>query len=243
MNSSYNVSSSTLRTMTDEFRGVVKFVRYDGGKGESEERKDGDVCFKWKDVEALSLGTVLETTWDSRRLSDAKVSLHAGSDKLGEIKGVADGQFDGKKRKTCEYLDATGLVEQTKGNAENNMTNGSKNLSSEQLSSHNSEVDGSLRYTPHKGLHATAYAASTKEAENLAIEQIMSGPYVSHQALEEPEELEDDLEFRNSIVSVGNTNNGLCSLQSCRTYCNAINPGRPCGPEEATDKIELHILG
>lgn len=85
-----------------------------------------------------------------------------------------------------------------------------KNSSTEELSSLNSEVDGSLRYIPpHKGLHVTTDASSSKEAEKLAIEQIMSGPYVSHQAFpEEPEELEDDLEFRNQVVSVGNTNNG-----------------------------------
>ncbi|GMI71527.1 poly(A) polymerase 1 [Hibiscus trionum] len=194
-----------------------------------------------------------KATWDSRRVSDAKVSGHAGSDKSGEVKGVADGQVDGKKRKrvddnedaqskngkyvtaapssipevqvgspagtmiSCsargDHLDATGSVEPTKGNAESNVTNGSKNPSTEQLSSHNGEVDGSLRCTPpHKGLHVTAdAAASSEEAENLAIEKIMSGPYVSHQAhqaLQELEELEDDLEFRNQVVSVGSTNNG-----------------------------------
>lgn len=189
-------------------------------------------------------------TWDSRRASDAKVSGHAGSDKPGEVKGAADGQVDGKKRKRADdnadtqlknskyitavpsssaevqvgspggtvtpcslkgdNVDATGLVEPTRGKDESNMTNGSKNSSTEELSSLNSEVDGSLRYIPpHKGLHVTTDASSSKEAEKLAIEQIMSGPYVSHQAFpEEPEELEDDLEFRNQVVSVGNTNNG-----------------------------------
>ncbi|KAB2066819.1 hypothetical protein ES319_A09G185300v1 [Gossypium barbadense] len=191
-----------------------------------------------------------KATWDSRRASDAKVSGHAGSDKSGEVKGAADGQVDGKKRKRADdnadtqlknskyitavpsssaevqvgspggtvtpcslkgdNVDATGLVEPTRGKDESNMTNGSKNSSTEELSSLNSEVDGSLRYIPpHKGLHVTADASSSKEAEKLAIEQIMSGPYVSDQAFpEEPEELEDDLEFRNQVVSVGNTNNG-----------------------------------
>lgn len=191
-----------------------------------------------------------KATWDSRRASDAKVSGHAGSDKSGEVKGAADGQVDGKKRKRADdnadtqlknskyitavpsssaevqvgspggtvtpcslkgdNVDATGLVEPTRGKDESNMTNGSKNSSTEELSSLNSEVDGSVRcIPPHTGLHVTADASSSKEAEKLAIEQIMSGPYVSHQAFpEEPEELEDDLEFRNRVVSVGNTNNG-----------------------------------
>ncbi|KAK8518264.1 hypothetical protein V6N13_027737 [Hibiscus sabdariffa] len=190
-----------------------------------------------------------KATWDSMRVSDAKVSGHAGSDKSGEVEGVADGQVDGKKRKrvddnadaqskngkyvttvpssspevqvgslvgtvsSCsakgDHLDATGSIEPTKGNAESNMMNGSKNPSTEQLSSHNDEVDGSLRCTPpHKGLHVTADAASSKESDNLAIEKIMSGSYVSPQALQELEELEDDLEFRNQVVSVGSINNG-----------------------------------
>ncbi|XP_039060589.1 nuclear poly(A) polymerase 1-like isoform X1 [Hibiscus syriacus] len=213
-----------------------------------------------------------KTTWDSRRLSDANVSLHAGSDKSSEVKGVAVGQVDGKKRKrvednadaqskngkcviavpssspevqvgclasivsSCstkgEYLDATGSVEQTKGNAESNMMNGSKNLSMEQLSSHNGEVDG------HKGLHVTTYDESSIEAENLAIEQIMSGPYVSHQALEEPEELED-LEFRNPIVSVGNTNNG--PLQSSVSDSAGASP--VLSSDGAGPSLNLHASG
>ncbi|XVF12270.1 hypothetical protein REPUB_Repub08aG0101100 [Reevesia pubescens] len=185
-----------------------------------------------------------KVTWDSRRVSDTKVSAHAGSDK-----GVADGQDDGKKRKrvddnadtrlrnskcinavpssssevqvgspvstvsSCstkgDHSNATGLIDRTKEKAESNMENSLINSSSvEELSSHNGEVDGSLRCSPpNKGFLVTADASSSKEAEKLAIEKIMSGPYVSHQAFpQELEELEDDLEFRNQVRSMGNTN-------------------------------------
>ncbi|XWS37623.1 hypothetical protein CRYUN_Cryun19dG0060700 [Craigia yunnanensis] len=192
-----------------------------------------------------------KVTWDSRRVSETKVSGHAGSDELAEVKGVADGQNDGKKRKriddnadaqlknskyitavpssspevhvgspvrtlsSCstkgDQLDATGFVEPTREKAESNMTNGLINSRSvEERSSNNGEVDGSLRsIPPNKGFLVTADASSSKEPEKLAIEKIMSGPYVSHQSFpQELEELEDDLEFRNQVRSVGNTNSG-----------------------------------
>ncbi|KAK8599982.1 hypothetical protein V6N12_049844 [Hibiscus sabdariffa] len=218
-----------------------------------------------------------KATWDSRRVSDAKVSGHAGSDKSGEGKGVADGQVDGKKRKrvddnadaqlkngkyvtavassspevqvgspagtvsSCstkgDHLDATGSVEPAKGNAESYMMNGSENLITEELSSHNGEVDGSS--PPYKGLHVTADAATSKEAENLAIEKIMSGPYVSHQALQELEELEDDLEFRNQVVSAGNTNSDpLLSSVSDSAGAAPVLSSNGAGPS-----ISLHASG
>ncbi|KAK2451507.1 nuclear poly(A) polymerase [Trifolium repens] len=46
--------------------------------------------------------------------------------------------------------------------------------------------------------------SNTKEEERLAIEQIMSGPYEAHQALaEEPDELEEDLGYRNQVNDNG----------------------------------------
>ncbi|XWS60978.1 hypothetical protein CRYUN_Cryun07bG0085800 [Craigia yunnanensis] len=189
-----------------------------------------------------------KVTWDSRRVSDTKVSGPAVSDKLGEAKGVADGQDGGKKRKrvddnvdvqlrnsksinavpssspevhmgspvstvsSCstkgDHSDAMGLVVPIREKAESNMTNSLNSRSVGELSSHNGEVDGSLRcIPPNKGFLVTADASSSNEAEKLAVEKIMSGPYVSHQAFpQELEELEDDLEFRNQVRSVGYTN-------------------------------------
>jgi len=46
--------------------------------------------------------------------------------------------------------------------------------------------------------------SSSKEEEKLAIEKIMSGPYDAHQAFpEEPEELEDDTQYRNQVKDTG----------------------------------------
>lgn len=62
---------------------------------------------------------------------------------------------------------------------------------------------------PKKGVDVTGDASSSKEVEKLALEKIMSGPYVSHQAFpQELEELEDDLEFKNQVRCVGNTSSG-----------------------------------
>ncbi|XVE64003.1 hypothetical protein DITRI_Ditri07aG0066300 [Diplodiscus trichospermus] len=192
-----------------------------------------------------------KVTWDSRRVSETKGSGYAGLDKLGEVKGVADGQEDGKKRKrvddnadtqlrngkcitavpssspevhvaspvstvnSCstkgDHSDATGFVEPTREKSESNMVNGLTNgRSVEELSSHNGEVDGSLRCIPsNEGFPMTADISSSKEAENLAIEKISFGPFTSHQAFpQELEELEDDLEFRNQVRSVGKSNSG-----------------------------------
>ncbi|OMO51574.1 hypothetical protein CCACVL1_29711, partial [Corchorus capsularis] len=192
-----------------------------------------------------------KVTWDSKRISDTKVSSHAGSDKSGEVKVFADGQDDGKKRKrvddntdaqlrnskhvtavpssspelhvgspvstvsSCsakgDHSDATGFFEPIREKAESNIVNGFINSSSvEEFSSHNGEVDGSAGSTPpNKGLLVTTDVSSCKEAENLAIEKIMSGPYGAHQAItQELEELEDDLEVRNQVRSVRNTKTG-----------------------------------
>lgn len=47
-------------------------------------------------------------------------------------------------------------------------------------------------------------ASSSKEAKKLAIEKIMCGPYDAQQVFSgEPDELEDDLEFRNQVKDFG----------------------------------------
>lgn len=55
-----------------------------------------------------------------------------------------------------------------------------------------------------QGNPVLAATSNSKEEEKLAIEKIMSGPYEAHQAfLEEPEELEDDTEYRNLVKDSG----------------------------------------
>ncbi|GMH21379.1 hypothetical protein Nepgr_023221 [Nepenthes gracilis] len=64
----------------------------------------------------------------------------------------------------------------------------------------NSKVDGSLQQSSLVRPYSTSSAASNcKEAEKLAIEEIMTGPYGAHQALPELEELEDAFEFGNQV--------------------------------------------
>ncbi|KAG4388463.1 hypothetical protein AAZX31_09G162600 [Glycine max] len=63
---------------------------------------------------------------------------------------------------------------------------------------------------------AAADTSNSKEEEKLAIEKIMSGPYDAHQAFpEEPEELEDDTQYKNQDKdSGGNMKNNMESLLS-----------------------------
>jgi len=82
-------------------------------------------------------------------------------------------------------------------NSENNTPDSLKNLKNlVEVSSQNVQANGSANCSPPS--ETPLAAADTREAENLAIEKIMSGPYVSHQVLpEELDELEDDFEYRN----------------------------------------------
>jgi poly(A) polymerase len=84
--------------------------------------------------------------------------------------------------------------------ADNNETeslSNSQNLAG--IFAQNGELDGILRCNlPDKGLPANNDTSSSKEAEKLAIDKIMSGPYVAHQALpQELDELEDDFVYTN----------------------------------------------
>ncbi|KAJ9187254.1 hypothetical protein P3X46_002732 [Hevea brasiliensis] len=79
---------------------------------------------------------------------------------------------------------------------ESNRTDGVNN--SKGLSG-NLAQDGELN-AQSKDLFATNDAPFSKEAEKLAIEKIMSGPYINSQSLtQELDELEDDFEYRNQI--------------------------------------------
>ncbi|CAN1839760.1 Nuclear poly(A) polymerase 1 [Linum perenne] len=58
--------------------------------------------------------------------------------------------------------------------------------------------NGSVSYTPPRNVLDNLESSSSKEAEKLAIDNIMSGPYGSHKAPpQELEELEDDFGYRN----------------------------------------------
>ncbi|CAL8159295.1 unnamed protein product [Prunus armeniaca] len=52
---------------------------------------------------------------------------------------------------------------------------------------------------PNDSLPAAANTSSFKEAEKMVLEKNMAGPYVSHQAFPELDELEDDSEYRHQV--------------------------------------------
>lgn len=103
----------------------------------------------------------------------------------------------------CDIMDMNKLVESQREISENNLEDNfkkSENLAN--IPSHNGDSEVSSRCSPRTKtlLEAVAHASSSNEAENLAIEKIMSGPYVPHQAFPgELDELEDDLELRNQV--------------------------------------------
>ncbi|KAF2298365.1 hypothetical protein GH714_023279 [Hevea brasiliensis] len=83
---------------------------------------------------------------------------------------------------------------------ESNRTDGINNIKS---LAGNLVQNGELN-SQTKDLSATNDAPFSKEAEKLAIEKIMSGPYVTNQTLlQELDELEDDFEYRNQVKDSG----------------------------------------
>jgi hypothetical protein len=97
----------------------------------------------------------------------------------------------------CDTMNTHRSEESRTENSENNTPDSLKNLKNlVEVSSQNVQANGSANCSPPS--ETPLAAADTREAENLAIEKIMSGPYVSHQVLpEELDELEDDFEYRN----------------------------------------------
>ncbi|KAK4844454.1 hypothetical protein QYF36_020359 [Acer negundo] len=107
-----------------------------------------------------------------------------------------------------DHIDINGLGESSREKTENNYTNGLRNSSIAEVSSQNGDMDRLAKCnSPSKGLSPDT--SSSKEAEKLAIEKMMSGPYVAHQASQlELDELEDDLELRNPVKELGGNTQG-----------------------------------
>lgn len=114
-----------------------------------------------------------------------------------------------------EHMDANELVGSNREKVENNLTDSIRDSrNSVEVSSHNGKVDGPMIGDPrNKGLSFNS--SNSKDAEKLAIEKIMSGPYVADQAFPlELDQLEDDLELKNQAKDfAGSTQNN--SLESC----------------------------
>ncbi|KAJ6373944.1 hypothetical protein OIU78_029607 [Salix suchowensis] len=118
-------------------------------------------------------------------------NVHEGSPPDGNVSSCS----------TQSDLVITNSLGELKGEkADNNETeslNDSQNLAG--TYAQNGKLDGILRCNlPGKGSPSNNDNSGSKEAEKLAIDKIMSGPYVAHQALpQELDELEDDFVYTN----------------------------------------------
>lgn len=103
----------------------------------------------------------------------------------------------------CENMDENRSVESQRERSVNNTQSSLVKLeNTTEVSFQNGETEVSSRCDPPtKSLRpAVADPSNSKEAETLAIENIMSGPYVTHQSFpEELEELEADVEYRTQV--------------------------------------------
>ena len=127
-----------------------------------------------------------------------------------EGKEVSNGVDDGRNRKQVDYnvesnpRSAKRLATEPSSAGEVHegspvSTVSSCSIKGENMDTH-SQADGFARCNPPNLVPSAVADTSSKEAESLAIEKIMSGPYVAHQAFpEELDELEDDFEYRNQV--------------------------------------------
>ncbi|KAL1365921.1 hypothetical protein HN51_013869 [Arachis hypogaea] len=174
-----------------------------------------------------------KATWDSKRSSELRDSGHGQAEKSQEGQAVALREADERKRKRAEdSIDnlrtsksfaslppSSGDVHDDSRNpvsiasscsmkcdeSEVNSVNEKPDLKSLTGSpSRHGETNGSASIQQVNHMLTGTNTCNSKEAENLAIEKIISGPYDTHQALpEEPDELEDDVEYRNQFKNLG----------------------------------------
>ncbi|XP_050379116.1 nuclear poly(A) polymerase 1 isoform X2 [Argentina anserina] len=166
-----------------------------------------------------------KVSWIRKRPhSEVEVSGSTQPDSFGEDKTVSDGADSGKRRKLVNDNRETDLRHDKSmqpcigevGEASTTFSNGSP--SSGKCENNVGVTTGKIEnpaHTPYQNdqaevlsrcdppinsLSVAADASNSKEAEKLALEKIMVGPYVSHQALpEELDELEDDSEERHQV--------------------------------------------
>ncbi|KAF5934220.1 hypothetical protein HYC85_030391 [Camellia sinensis] len=165
---------------------------------------------------------------ESKRVLESKVRCQPEADKSTEA--VLDGVDDRRKRKREDDNVAT-----TMGSLRCSPVN-----SIAPCSTKSNEV---VRDSPPVGLlSATDVSSSTKEAESLVIEKIMSGPYVAHQAFpEELEELEDDLENRNQVKDlVGSSKGGPMESSTAKEVVTdtSIDGAGPCSGLRSKGSLE-----
>ncbi|CAN1296592.1 Nuclear poly(A) polymerase 1 [Linum perenne] len=149
-------------------------------------------------------------TWDSRRSLEAKASGSSATEKSSELKEGTDGSDDRNKRKRMDdnVGNNSGVKCLAAVSTSSEVHEGSHFV---RVHSHSTDYDhastardgvsnGSVSYMPPQNVLDDLESSSSKEAEKVAIDNIMSGPYGSHKAPpQELEELEDD--FDSSFVS------------------------------------------
>lgn len=165
-----------------------------------------------------------KASWVRRRRSEPEVSGNAQPDRLGEDKTVSDGADCGQTRKlendnvetdlrhaksmrpcvgeVCEASPPFNNLSSSSTICDNNIKFSTGKIESlAHIPYQNGQAEVLSRCNPGiNSLSVGADGSSSKEAEKLALEKIMTGPYVSHQALpEELDELEDDSEDRHQV--------------------------------------------
>ncbi|KAJ7970323.1 Poly(A) polymerase-like protein [Quillaja saponaria] len=228
-----------------------------------------------------------KVTWESKRVSDLKVSGHPRADKSYEGKAVLNGLDDQRKRKRMDdsldnnlrnakcFASAPPSGSKFHENSPPISTTSSfsmnyDNTDADRLgelkreksvndilcirnSEHPGEIapqngvsrvtDGSERCTPQiKSVSTAADTSTSKEAEKLAIEKIMSGPYdVHHSVPEEPDELEDDIDYRNQVKD-SDGSMGRSSMETSTKKCvAAVEP--VISKKDASPSTGLHATG
>lgn len=167
-----------------------------------------------------------KVTAENKQSSKLRASGHGQAEKSQGGKGVAVGADDVKKRRRSEDdMDNSSknskspvslpppsrevnedMTPITWDESEVNSIDGQKSkklclTSPGEIPPGDSGTNGSVASNqPVNPILAATDISSSKEEEKLAIEKIMSGPYDAHQAFpEEPEELEDDTQYRNQV--------------------------------------------
>ncbi|XP_004299564.1 PREDICTED: poly(A) polymerase-like [Fragaria vesca subsp. vesca] len=150
-----------------------------------------------------------------RKRSEVEVSgSNTQSDSLGEYRTVSEADSCQKRKlendnlmppgigEVCEASPPFNNVSSCAAKCENNVEMAAEKIESTAHTPYqNGQTEVWSRCNPlNNSLSVAADATNSKEAEKLALEKIMAGPYVSHQALpEELDELEDDSEERHQV--------------------------------------------
>ncbi|KAI5382726.1 nuclear poly(A) polymerase 1 isoform X2 [Lathyrus oleraceus] len=146
----------------------------------------------------------------SNRSSELGVSGHGQAEKSQEGKVAVLGDTNDKKRKQAEdSVDAL---------------RNSKPFSGE-YSSGNRDTGKEKSISEINPLLTATDISSSKEAEELGIENITRGPYDAHQAFsEEPDELENDIEYRNKDRDFGRNMKNIKLNSPCSESIVAAEP-------------------